>query len=420
MINYKQFDNGLRLVHQEITHINSVSIGVLVGAGSVYENNKNNGISHFIEHMLFKGTNTKTAQDIVNLIENFGGKINAYTSKETTVYYTVSLSDNVKDCMEVLSDIYFNSTFTQEQMDREKEVVKEEIKMCEDTPDDVCFELLSEIMYEGHPLSRAILGTNESVDGITREDILEYMTNRYCADNTVISVVGNITFEDVIKMVEEYFDANFKNEKSTKIVVKNTKIKPKYSKKIKSIEQSNICIGFNSLPYDHEDEFVLQAMTSILGGSMSSRLFQLIREELGLAYSVYAYPSSYKDNGYIAIYLGTSPAKVDLAINEVGKLCRNFIKEEISDEELMRSKAQLKSAFLMGRESSKSVMLTYGKFLLMTNRLFDFDEKIQQIDSISKEDIFRVANNLLKIEEASISYVGPDTSSNLFEVLLSI
>ena len=306
--------NGVRVVLENIPTVRSVAIGVWIGTGSRNESPANNGISHFLEHMFFKGTKTKSAKEIAESFDSIGGQVNAFTSKEYTCYYAKVLDNHAQFALEVLADMFFNSTFEEEELIKEKNVVYEEIKMYEDTPDDIVHDLLSKAIYEDHSLGYPILGTEETLYTFTGDTLQEYMHNMYIPKNVVVSIAGNIT-ESFIKEVEALFwiirGWEKRNCEQTPIFHMN-----QISRK-KETEQAHLCLGFEGLQVGHQDIYSLITLNNILGGSMSSRLFQDVREQRGLAYSIFSYHSAYEDNGIVTIYGGTGAKQLDFLFETI-------------------------------------------------------------------------------------------------------
>ena len=386
MIKYKQFDNGLRLVVNNMPGMLSVSIGILVKTGSMNENAVENGISHFIEHVMFKGTEKRTAFEISENIDSVGAQINAFTSKELTCYYTKSTTDHVQTTLDILSDIFFNSKFEKQELEKEKGVVLEEINMSEDTPEEVCLDLLAKGYYGDKGLGQTILGSAKNIKSFNRDDIIKYMDKYYTADNVVISVAGNVDIANIEGLVKEYFADKFTRLKSAK-QVDTTPNTPEHLFKSKKIEQSHIAFAMKGLSINDEKADALAIANIVFGGGMSSRLFQKIREELGLAYSVYSYISSYKDSGVVEIYAGVNTNLRDLAVNAILEQVDVLKKDGITEKEFLRAKAQVKSAFIMGQESTSSQMLLYARYLLLLEQEFDINERIKRLDNVSMQDV---------------------------------
>lgn len=402
----KKYDNGLRLVANKIDGLLSVTAGVIVLTGSANEFNEDNGISHFIEHTVFKGTQKRSSFEISDYIDRIGAQINAFTSKETTCFYTKSTSEHLKDSLEVLSDIFFNAVFDKKEIDKEKGVVIEEINMCEDSPEDLCLDMLSEAYYGNQTFGRTILGPSKNIRKFTKADIEKYMDKYYTADNVVISIAGNIDEKEVEKLVDEFFATKFKREKAVNQVYTGEK---KYGNlfKTKKIEQSHIGISFDGVSVSDKNLDAVNMANIILGGGMSSRLFQKIREELGLCYSVYSYPSQYKDNGVIEIYAGVSTDKRDLAYKSILDELYLFREKGITEQELLRSKEQMKSSLVLGQESTASQMILFGKYMLFLDKTFDFKKKIKDIESISLDEINAVIKQTFNFDKKATATLGP-------------
>ena len=410
MVFYKTFTNGLRLVICKMEGLMSVSAGVMVKTGSVNESQEENGISHFIEHVMFKGTKKRSAFEISDHIDRVGAQINAFTSKEMTCYYTKSTSDRLDVCLEVLSDIFFDSIFSDEELEKEKGVIIEEINMSEDTPEDVCADLLAKSYYGGQGLGRTILGPSENIKKFNQTDIAKYMEKYYTADNTVISIAGNVDIDKTIKMIEEFFANRFTMLISAKQFV-GEQHNPENLYRYKDIEQSHIAMAMPAVTVTHEDSDALNIANVIFGGGMSSRLFQSIREELGLAYSVYSYVSQYKDLGTLEIYAGVGTPCRDKAFKAIENELKKFSNGKIEEQEFLRGKEQIKSAFIFGQESTSSQMMVYGRYLLYMNSKFDFESRINKINQVKIEDVIRVASKYFSPNNFATATVGPTKSS---------
>ncbi len=407
---FKKFNNGLKLVINKIEGMHSVAVGVMVKTGSANETKEENGISHFIEHVMFKGTKKRSSFEISDYIDRIGAQINAFTSKEMTCYYTKSTGERLNDSLEVLSDIFFDSTFFKEELEKEKGVIIEEINMSEDTPEDICFDLLAESYYGHGGLGQTILGPAKNIRKFTREDVKKYMDKYYVADNVVISIAGNVNVQDAEKVVDEYFAKRFTLSTGAK-QIESTPISKQSLHKYKKIEQSHIGFIMPGMKMNDERSDALAIANTILGGGMSSRLFQKIREELGLAYSVYSYCSTYKNNGVIEIYGGVNTENRELAANAIVDVVRKFKKEGVSEQEFLRAKEQIKSSLIFSRESTNSQMMVYGKYLLFLNEEFDYDERISKLEKTNLDDVFEVISELFDIDNASNVTVGPKKSS---------
>jgi predicted Zn-dependent peptidase len=404
---YKQFESGLRLIHKPMTGIRSLSVGIWVGAGSAFEGETENGISHFIEHMLFKGTEKRTAFEIADAIDRLGAQVNAFTAKECTCFYTKSVDEHAENCFEILSDLFFNSQFDDKEAEKEKSVVCEEISMVEDTPEDVCHELLSVAMFDGHCLGQTILGTPETVRGFTKKDIRAYMKRRYTAPNTVIAVAGNLSAAAAEDLTRRYFAGKFTETAAapwTRCLPAHTN---KFLCKSKKIEQANLAVGFPSAPYDSKPTYPSMLFNNIFGGSMSARLFQKVREELGLAYSIYSYVSAYKHCGLFSIFCGANPANAEKAAAAIKGEIVKLLRDGIAPDEFARGKAQLKGGFILGQESTSSIMNVIGKTLLTTGEVFDTDARVARIDAVTPDEVREVYTNIFDFKQACAALVAP-------------
>lgn len=405
MVYSKKFDNGLRLVIENMEGCVSVSCGVLVNTGSANESAENNGISHFIEHTMFKGTPSRTAFDISDQIDRIGGQINAYTSKERTCYYTKSTAEHLNDTLEILSDIFFNSEFKSEELKKEKGVIIEEINMCEDSPEDLCLDLLMESFYGRTGLGQTILGSIKNVKSFTKEDVKAYMDKYYTADNVIISIAGKVDIESAERTVEKLFANNFDNKKSC--VKAKTDIQCKTNLyRTKKIEQTHIALSMPALSVIDEDGDTLNIANMVFGGGMSSRLFQSVREKLGLAYSVYSSYSPYKDCGNLEVYAGVNTNSREKALRAIIDELESFRKNGITKEEFIRGKEQIKSAFIMSRESTVSQMFLIARYLICFNEEFDYEKKIDKFDRIKIDDVNRVISKIFDYKKASSATVG--------------
>lgn len=404
-------DNGLRIVTEKIPHVKSVSIGIWVETGSRHEDSSNNGISHFIEHMLFKGTYNRSAKDIAESIDNIGGQLNAFTSKECTCFYAKVLDNHLPIAVDVLADMLFNSKFSEEDIEKEKSVVLEEINMYEDSPEDIVHDLLSQTLYDGHSLALPILGRTNVLKNLTRKDILDYFKKHYTPDNTVISIAGNFDCDETIKQLEASF-GNWNGSKTTFDIKKPTILNKRLKSKSKSTEQLHLSIGMEGVPQGKRDLYSLLVLNNIFGGSMSSRLFQRIREERGLVYSIYSYPSSYKDTGLFAIYAGLNPNHLLTVYELILKEIRNLKNGSLTKEEVNRSKEQLKGNFILGLESTSSRMTSLGKSELLLEEIYSPKEILEKIDKISLNDVKDIIDKIFDMNKFNVAYVGKLKNEN--------
>jgi|SRR5690625_1718411 len=379
--------NGVRIVLEPVPTVRSVTIGVWVLTGSRNETEENNGISHFLEHMFFKGTKNRTAKEIAESFDSIGGQVNAFTSKEYTCYYARVLDTYKEHAIDVLSDMFFNSTFPEEEIEREKKVVIEEIKMYEDTPDDHVHDLLSRATFGNHPLGRSILGTEKHLNSFTKQTLIDYLDTFYTPNNVVVSIAGNVD-ASFIEKVENYFDRF--NRKNNEI----NRVKPKYVydsiTKNKETEQAHLCLGFNGLSIEDKNIPSMMILNSALGGGMSSRLFQEVREKRGLAYSVFSYHSSYLDSGLLAIYAGTNKEQLHLLQETIHKTIDDLVQNGLTEKEFKNNKEQLKGNLVLSLESTNSRMSRNGRNELLLKRHRSLDDIIREIDAVDEQMIQKV------------------------------
>ncbi len=404
MVHFKQLDNGLRLVVNQMSGLMSVTMGILVHTGASVESDKEDGISHFIEHMMFKGTKKRTAFKISDEMDRIGAQMNAFTGKDLTCYYAKSTTGHAEEAFEILADLFLNSTFPEDEMSREKGVIIEEINMNEDTPDDLCLDMLSRAYYGERGYGRNILGPRKNVEGFTRDDIKGYMQRRYCSDNIVISMAGNIDINIAEAMVEKYF-AGIQKCCCSKTDVK-VELQAKSLYKTKDIEQVHIGIAFPSVKRYDKIFDATQIMNAILGGSMSSRLFQSVREELGLAYTVYSYISTYCETGTLAVYAGVNAEKYKQSAEAIYSCVNDLRKKNISEEEFLRGKEQLISSQIFAQESTSSQMLLFGKELLYRGRVYNFEDRVNKISSVTLKDVLDAIDVNFDDKFKAVSLVG--------------
>lgn len=404
MIINKKLNCGVRIVMEEIPYVQSVSIGIWVKAGSVDETAKNSGISHFIEHMLFKGTENRSAKKIAEDVDKIGGQINAFTGKEATCYYLKTLANNIDKAADILVDMFINSKFDEEEMEKEKRVVCEEIKMIEDSPEDDAHDIISELVFKGNPLAKSIIGTPKSLQGITRRAIKKYIAEEYTRDNIVISVCGSFDPEHVCELFDCKLTA-LSAEKTAK-GFETAEYKPNYKIKVKDIEQSHLCMGLKGLSLDDERYYSLVLLNNIMGGSMSSRLFQNIREEKGLAYSVYSMSSSFSNTGYFNIYAGVGHDRIKDAVIGIQDELKRLKAEGITSEELDTAKEQLKGSYIFSLENVNGRMFSIGKNMLLLNRIYTPEEVMTSIDSVTMDDIREISELITDIHNYSGVLIG--------------
>ncbi|MGE8204034.1 M16 family metallopeptidase [Heyndrickxia sp. NPDC080065] len=404
MIKKYTCQNGLRIVHEEIPTVRSVAIGIWIGTGSRNEGIEINGISHFLEHMFFKGTKTRNAREIAEAFDSIGGQVNAFTSKEYTCYYAKVLDNHAQFALDTLADMFFNSTFVEDELIKEKNVVYEEIKMYEDTPDDIVHDLLSKAIYENHPLGYPILGKEETLETFTGQTLKQYMHDMYTPDQVVISVAGNVK-DSFIQQIESLFGSYSGGNKT------RTENIPTFHKshlvRKKETEQAHLCLGFEGLPIGHSDIYDLIVLNNILGGSMSSRLFQEVREQRGLAYSVFSYHSSFKDTGLVTIYAGTGAKQLNQLFETVESTLDSLKRTGVTSKEVQNCKEQLKGNLMLSLESTNSRMSRNGKNELLLGKHRSLDDIVEEIDNVTIDNVNRLSQKIFT-SKFSVALVSPD------------
>ena len=418
MIVREVFANGLRLVTESMPDVRSVSVGVWLTRGSRHEDDERTGIAHFVEHMLFKGTARRTAEDIAQAIDSIGGQLDAFTAKECASYYIKVLDEHLPRAFDILSDLVLNPAFRDEDIKREKKVVLEEIKMVEDTPDDLVHELFTQQFWQGHPLGRPILGTRETVEQLTRESLREYFRRAYAARNFIISAAGNLEHDRVRELVSGAFGVlpveGQPVQSSAPVVV------PKLIVRNKEFEQSHVCLGASSYPQDHEDRYVSYILNTVLGGSMSSRLFQNVREKRGLAYAVASSLSAYRDAGSLTVYAGCDTQVVGEVIDLVVEELRGIKAAPMPEMELRRAKDHLKGSLMLSLENTASRMSHLARQELYFERQFGLDETLAGVESVTADDVQRVAGDLFGSGLLAATVLGPSNGLALSDEQLRV
>ena len=405
MIRQAKLTNGIRVIMEPMDTLRSVSIGVWVNAGSVYETGADAGISHFIEHMVFKGTARRSAADIAAEMDAVGGNLNAFTAKECTCFYAKVLDEDLPLAVDMLSDITLHPALDEQEMEKEKRVVIEEILMSEDSPEDKAFETAGAAYYSGTVLSSAILGTEKTVSAFTRDQVLSYMARRYVSGNMVIACAGSFVPERLLSLLEESF-ADCPRGSGDMLGEREPRAGKRWLFVQKDTEQVNACLMLPGFRLDSSENFALAVLSNALGGSMSSRLFQKIREELGLAYSVYTYPMAYRDTGAICLYFGSGEKQaaktLELALAELDRLKT----DGLTEAEFQRSRAQLKGSFLLGMEGSGAHMNAIGKRLLLQNKEFTIEDTLSAIECVTMEKVNGILSRVLSPRRAVCAAVG--------------
>ncbi|MDD3401568.1 MAG: pitrilysin family protein [Eubacteriales bacterium] len=397
--------NGTRVVMEKMDNVRSVSVGVWVNAGSEYEDEKTSGISHFLEHMLFKGTTTRDAKMIAAQMDAVGGNMNAFTAKECTCFYAKVLDEDIELAVDMLSDIMLRSTFEPEQIEREKGVICDEIYMTEDNPEDVAFDTALSKFFEGTTLERPILGTIDTVSSFCRQDFFDYMKLHYSAENMVIACAGSFDRDKLVELLEKYFSIEQRGEYHEAMEhIHSDGFRCKFVKK--DIEQVHICLTFPGFSLGTKEYYALAVLSNALGGSMSSRLFQTIREEYGLAYSVYTYPTSYRSVGALSVYAGCGEKQASEVLKLMLKELDSIIDSGLDEEEFLRCKQQLKGSFILGMESTSAHMNAIGKSLLLQNKEYSQEATISGIECVTIEDVEKIIPMLFSSARFAAAIVG--------------
>lgn len=406
--------NGIRVVSEEIPHMRSVSVGVWLRVGSRYELPQEQGISHFIEHMMFKGTSNRTARQIAEEFDSVGGNVNAATSREYTAFYAKVLGSDLPMALDIISDMLINSTFSEIDIDRERSVVLEEISLYEDTPEDVVHELFARSIFGDHPLGLSVLGTEETIGSFCRDDFLTYLRKWYTPGNMVISGAGQIEHKKFVEEISARFGSC--GEKNpigcchSPSRVRNCCVRQK------EIEQAHICIGGLGVPRSHDDRMPIVVLDNLIGGGMSSVLFQELREERGLAYSVYSYQSSYQDCGVFGIYCGMSPENSHEVLHTIRQQLARIREYGFGKTDIERAKAQLKGNMILGLESTSSRMSRLAKMALFYDELYTPEQVLDKLDAVTAEQVHCAAARYLSEENLSIAFVSPLEKADVIEL----
>jgi predicted Zn-dependent peptidase len=404
MIYKSTLENGIRVVTEEIPTAHSATLGFWVENGSRHEDLSQSGISHFIEHMLFKGTERRNAQGIAKEIDSVGGVLNAFTSREFSCYYAKVLAKRLPLAVDLLSDIVLHSILDPDEIEKERRVILQEIHMVDDTPDDQVHELFCQTFWEGHPLGHSILGTENTVGSITRDHLLSFLEDRYCGKNILICAAGDLEHERLVEHIEQAF-CRIKPGIRPPICSL-----PEYRRRIniteKDLEQVHICLGTRALPQNHPNRFASYLLNTILGGGMSSRLFQNVREDQGLAYSIYSYLNCHSDAGALVVSSGTSPKEAPKVIRILLKELDRFRVEPVTDEELYSAKEQLKGNLLLSLESTDNRMTRLAKNEIYLGRNLSIKEVVRGIDQVVAEDIQKLAGFIFQDEYLNLQMVG--------------
>ncbi|MBN2654228.1 MAG: insulinase family protein [Nitrospirae bacterium] len=414
MFTKKYLDNGIPVVMEQIKNFRSVIVGIWVRVGSRNEMPDKNGISHFLEHMFFKGTNTRTPSDIAIYIDSLGGDLNAFTSRENTAFYVKVLDEYVEKGIDLLSDVFLHSTFDPEEIEKEKGVIKEEIKMVEDTPDEYIHDIFSKAIWGDRDLGQPVLGTRDTVKTFQREDLIDHCKKYYGTADTVIACAGNFDPDKVMALLNSHLGELTRGSEPETFGQPSFRnvniIKPK------ELSEAHICLGVEGVPYSSHDRYALTLLNSILGSSVSSRLFQEVREKKGYAYSIYSYTSSYCDAGMWAVYAGTGKKKAVIVTEMIIKEMKNFA-DTITEEELRRAKDQLRGNLILGLDSTSSRMQSIARQEIYYKRNYTVKEIIKEIESVQLKHAKDLAARLLNSGKMSLAILGPVKSEDFKHII---
>lgn len=405
MVTEKKLNNGLNVIIEEIPYVRSISFGIWIKNGSARESERENGVSHFIEHMLFKGTEKRTAKNIAEEMDSIGGQINAYTTREYTCFYTRVLDTHADKAMDILSDMFFNSKFDEAGVKKECGVICEEIDMYDDAPDEVCYDLLYDGIWSPSPMGRPILGTKETISKFNSEFLKEYKKNNYRCDNTVISAAGNFKAEEMLEKIEKLF-GEWENAEYNEDEKNLPEYKVCHITKEKDIEQVHFIMAFPGIKRGSDQKYSLAILNMAFGGSMSSRLFQKIREEKGLAYSVYSTVSSYSDSGLFTIYAAMNPGQSEDVIDSILGEIKGIFTEKLSDTVINNTREQFISNIIMGNENIQSRMMGMGSAKLLLGRYKEIEEDIKGLNEVTEKSVYEIAEKIFDIDKLSFCAVG--------------
>ncbi|HEX9199698.1 MAG TPA: pitrilysin family protein [Acidobacteriaceae bacterium] len=399
--------NGLLVLTESIPHVRSVSMGIWIDSGSRDESLALNGISHFVEHMVFKGTTSRSAQQFAREVDSIGGNLDAFTGKESICFNIKVLDDNVEPALDLLTDLVLHPTFTPDDIAREQGVILEEIKMDEDNPDYLVHETFTQNFWKGHPLGRPILGTVKTVSSFTQQIVFDFYAGRFTPRNMIFSAAGHLDHDVFVAQVAEHFSGLAASSEST---IPRLPAPPAFPhitlKRKKSLEQVQVCLGVPAPPYDSPDRYGVYLLNSMLGGGMSSRLFQTIREDRGLAYSIFSETNPFRDTGCLAIYAGTSTAKTTEVLQLTIAELRRLKEDTVPEAELKRAKDQLKSNIVLGLESSSSRMSNLARQEMYFGRFFSIDEIIAEVEAITPASIQSLAQQLFRPDAIAVTILG--------------
>jgi len=408
MYNKTILDNGIKVISEQIPHFRSASIGIWVQAGSWDETPENSGISHFMEHIFFKGTERLSARQIAEIMDGVGGHLNAFTEKEQTALYAKVVDTHIPLALEILADMLINPKLDPEEIEREKGVILEEIRSYEDSPEEQAFDLFNQTLLGKHPLGYPILGTKEVVRKITREDLAAYLDTRYRPENLIICAAGNVEHEQLLDLIVTHFGGMKKGNvplperKPARVHLKNVA-------KFRQSEQTYLTVGGKGLSQKAADKYVFFILDSILGGSMSSRLFQEVREKRGLVYAIFSFINFYQNCGFFGIHAGCNDSTYPKVLDLILEICGEFCEKGITEEELVRSKEHIKGGILLALESTSNRMIRLAKSETYHGRLVPVEEIVEKVEKVTREQVNRMAQSLLDFDQFTQVILGPVT-----------
>jgi predicted Zn-dependent peptidase len=397
--------NGVRVITEVMPHVRSVSVGIWVGSGSRREAGDQNGVSHFIEHMLFKGTTSRSAEEIARSVDSIGGNLDAFTAKELVCFNTKVLDEHLPLAFDVLADLVLNPLFRDDDIEKEKGVILEEIKMEEDSPDYLVHEIFSSSFWQGHALGKPILGTPQTVRRFDSTMIRDFYRQVYAPSNLLVTAAGNLSHQQMADLVRHHFESLPPGASAPADPIPGTHARISLRNK-KSLEQAHLCLGVPSYPLPHQDRFACYVLNTLLGGGMSSRLFQNIRERQGLAYAVFSELSPYRDTGCLSIYAGTSVGSAKKVVDSIVKEFRQLKDELVPADELRRAKDHLKGSLMLSLESTSSRMSNLARQEMYFGRFFSLDELVESIESVSDEDVRRIARTFFDTRQIALTVLG--------------
>ncbi|MDQ7797348.1 MAG: pitrilysin family protein [Candidatus Edwardsbacteria bacterium] len=410
--NHSVLPNGITLVSEKIPHVRSVAVGLWIARGSRDERSSENGLSHLVEHLLFKGTQTRTARDIAIFLESIGGHLDAFTSKEETCFYARVLDEHLPQAVDILSDIISHPRLDPQDLEKERKVILEEIKTVEDTPDEMVHELFSEALFSGHPLSYPILGSRENCQSFNMADIQAFRRKNYLPGNMVLAVAGRVEHQALEQLARRYLGRYQTSAVPKKTADADIKA-PGLLLKRKKTSQVHICLGMPALAFSDPGRYALLVLNTIFGGGMSSRLFQKIREEEGLAYSIYSFADLYRDTGLFGVYLGVAVEQTRRSLETTLAEFKRLLVEPPSPEELENAKAQLKGNLMLGLESTSNRMMRLAKMEINREPYRDLGQTLVKIDAVTADDLLAVAQRVIRPEALAAAVLGPVSARDI-------